>query len=116
MRKALDKLVSRMGFERWDLEPSRGVWLYGRNEEAHRASGEMPWHGTIVKAYPAGDLVQKRKPAELEDAVRAVCRAASPAVLVRYSKATGKLLVIEEPAVIRRVEEYLKLSRMVAKE
>ncbi len=115
VRNALDKLVSRVGLERWDLEPSRGVWLYGKNEKTHRASGEMPWHGTIVRAYPAGDLVRKREPAELEGSVRAVCSAASPAVLVRYSKATSKLLVIEEPAVMKHVEEYLKLAHMVAK-
>lgn len=115
VRNALDKLVSRVGLERWGLEPSRGVWLYGKGEKAHRASSEMPWHGTIVRAYPAGDLVRKRKPAELEDAVRAVCSVASPAALVKYSKATSKLLVIEEPAVMRHVEEYLKLAHMVAK-
>ena len=32
-----------------------------------------------------------------------------------YSKATSKLLVIEEPATMRRIEEYLKLAHIVAK-
>lgn len=116
VREALDELVSRAGFERWDLEPSRGVWLYGRDENRHRPSGEMPWYGTIVRAYPAAGLVRKKRLEEIEQAVRAVCGRPSSATLVKYSRATGKVLVIEEPDVMRRVEEYLKLAHLVGKE
>jgi hypothetical protein len=115
VREVLDILVALTGFDRWELEPDRGVWLYSQGEARHPTSGEVPWLGTVVRSYPAREIVERMEARRLENAVRAVCGPASSSTLVKYSEATGKLLVIEEPRVITRVEEYLGLARLLSR-
>ncbi len=115
VREVLDILVALTGFDRWELEPDRGVWLYSRGEARHPTSAEMPWLGTVVRSYPAKEIVERMEARRLENAVRAVCGPASSSTLVKYSAATGKLLVIEEPRVMTRVEEYLGLARLLSR-
>lgn len=115
VREVLDRLVSSAGFDRWEWESGRRIWLYSRKESGYPPSFEAPWSTTIVRAYPIGSLTLKKTPEEIEREVRAVCGKPSPATVVKYSAATGKLLVIDEPDVLRHVEEYLKMSRLLLK-
>jgi hypothetical protein len=113
--QALDEIALRFGFAKWDLEKGRGIWFRGEAEDPYPPSGEVPWHGTVVRAYPLGELVGQRDPDEIVRTVREVCGRSSPGALVEYSRGTGKLLVIEEPAMIERVEEYLRIAVLAAR-
>ncbi len=102
--RLLDVVVEDGGFDRWEVEPGRGVWLYVRGEKPRPVSGRLPWLGTAVACMVLGRV----SPDGLEARLEATC----PGIRAVVFEGVNKVVLVGAPSALERACEYVKLLRL----